>query len=466
MQDAISINPSRLEFSLRLMDVGVLIAAGELSGALQFAGGLREAAPIHAILLYFCSALAAYVFLRLDVYVSWRGRAMPQLLLRLALSWALVLLVGIVLSFLIHQAGALSRLWVCYWFAFGLVMLVLSRAIAYSVLNSLRRMGVNCKNVVIIGYGATGRELHQRAARQAWCGYEVRAVQADAEHALDDAAIARIARLADIPQFVAANKIHEIWITLPMSASAQLGELPYLLRNALVDIRWIPDTLSMQILSSRMVDFLGFPAVELNRPNSSGLNGLVKDVFDRLFAAVALLALAPLFALLAIAIKFTSAGPVFFRQERLGLNGKPFKVYKFRTMKVHQEHGTLTQARRDDPRLSPIGHFLRRSSIDELPQFINVLLGDMSVVGPRPHALQHNEMYKDLLELYMLRHRVKPGITGWAQMHGFRGETDTVDKMAKRVKCDLYYIRNWSLWMDLRIIAWTVLHGWSGSNAY
>ncbi|HEV2609943.1 MAG TPA: sugar transferase, partial [Noviherbaspirillum sp.] len=153
-------------------------------------------------------------------------------------------------------------------------------------------------------------------------------------------------------------------------------------------------------------------------------------------------------------------------QPRLGLNGKKFNVYKFRSMKMHQEHGVVKQATKDDPRITPIGAFLRRTSLDELPQFINVLLGDMSVVGPRPHALQHNEMYKDLLEMYMLRHRVKPGITGWAQIHGHRGETDTVDKMAKRVQFDLHYIQNWSLWMDIRIIIWTAFKGWTGKNAY
>jgi putative colanic acid biosysnthesis UDP-glucose lipid carrier transferase len=173
-----------------------------------------------------------------------------------------------------------------------------------------------------------------------------------------------------------------------------------------------------------------------------------------------------LFIVIAIAIKRSSPGPIFFRQPRLGLNGRQFNVYKFRTMKVHQEHHKVTQATKGDPRLTSIGGFLRRTSLDELPQFINVLLGDMSVVGPRPHALQHNEMYKDLLEMYMLRHRVKPGITGWAQIHGHRGETDTVDKMAKRVQFDLHYIQNWSLWMDVRIIVWTAFKGWTGKNAY
>ncbi len=468
MQDAISRIPSRLELGMRLADLGAVLLAGELAARIHFHTALSAAAPIHTILLYFCSFIATLVFMRCDVYVSWRGRPMPELLLRLAVSWGLALLLGIVFSFLIHQVGALSRLWMSYWFAAGLVLLVLSRALAYSVLMAMRRKGLNNKNVVIVGYGAIGQEMHRRAKQQDWFGYEVKAVQAEAADFahLREAGIQRLPELVDVPLFAAANHIDEIWITLPISASVQLRNLQYLLRNALVDIRWVPDTLSMQILSSRMVDFLGFPAVELNRPISSGMNGVLKECFDRIFAAVALVLLAPLFVMISAAIKLSSPGPVFFVQPRLGLNGKKFHVYKFRSMKVHQEKQGLTQATQDDPRLFKLGQFLRRTSLDELPQFFNVLLGDMSVVGPRPHALQHNEMYKDLLELYMLRHRVKPGITGWAQIHGHRGETDTVDKMAARVKFDLYYIQHWSLLMDIRIIVWTALRGWTGKNAY
>jgi putative colanic acid biosynthesis UDP-glucose lipid carrier transferase len=220
------------------------------------------------------------------------------------------------------------------------------------------------------------------------------------------------------------------------------------------------------MLSHKMVDFLGFPAVDVNRPRSSGLNGLFKDIFDRAFALTALILLAPLFLVLAACIKYSSPGPIFFKQPRLGLNGKKFNVFKFRSMKVHQEFGTVKQATQNDPRITRIGQFIRRTSLDELPQFLNVLIGDMSVVGPRPHALQHNAMYQDLLELYMLRHRVKPGITGWAQIHGYRGETDTLDKMEKRVEFDLQYIQNWSFLMDLKIIFWTAFKGWTGNNAY
>ncbi len=467
MRDVISRHSSRLDLCVRLLDAMALLIAGALAGRLYFGHALIDAAPIHTMLLYLCAGLAFLLFRRVDLYQSRRGKSMADMLLRLAGAWSMALFIGVLFSFLIHQTGALSRLWLCYWFLLGLAMLMCFRALAYSVLNYLRKKGLNSKRVLIVGYGPIGREMHRRALQQNWCGYEVKAVQAeDPDPILDEAGVARVATPAAIASYVAAHAIDEIWITLPLSASARLCEVQLLLRNSLVDIRWVPDTLSMHILSNRMVDFLGFPAVELNRPRSRDVNGLIKDGFDRVFALAVLLALAPVFAVLAAAIKRASPGPVLFRQPRLGLDGKTFMVYKFRSMHVHHEPARVTQAKRDDPRAFALGRWMRRTSIDELPQFLNVLIGDMSVVGPRPHALQHNEQYKDLLESYMLRHRVKPGITGWAQIHGYRGETDTVDKMANRVKFDLHYIQHWSLWLDLHIIVWTALKGWTGKNAY
>ncbi|HZW12784.1 MAG TPA: undecaprenyl-phosphate glucose phosphotransferase [Noviherbaspirillum sp.] len=453
---------------MRLMDVLALEAAGTLASLIHFHVPLSETSPIHTVLLHFCSALAFLLFPQLEVYGSWRGRSKPDMFLRLGASWALVMLIGLFFSFLIHHVGNVSRLWMFYWYASGLTFLVLYRAAVFLVLQYLRTKGLNNKRVVIVGYGSTGQEMHRRALQQDWTGYDVKAVHADAAdmEKISDPSIVRINSLQEIHDFVVENHIHEVWVTLPLMASPKLQQLQYLLRNTFVDIRWVPDILGLQMLSNKMGNFLGFPIVDLNQPISSGLNGIVKDLFDRVFAIVALVLLLPLFVSIAVCIKVTSPGPVFFKQPRLGLNGRKFNVYKFRTMKVHEEHGKVTQATKDDPRITPIGRFLRRTSLDELPQFINVLFGDMSVVGPRPHALQHNEMYKDLLEMYMLRHRVKPGITGWAQIHGYRGETDTVDKMAARVRFDLHYIQNWSLWMDIRIILWTAFRGWTGKNAY
>ncbi len=468
MEQSISKNSSRLELALRLMDVLAIGFAGQLASQLHFNTSLAEASPIHAGLVYLCCALAFLLLPQFGLYRSWRGRSMAQMWGRVIVSWGMVLLIGLFFSFLIHHVGNISRLWAFYWYANGIALLMLSRMIVYSILYYLRKKGWNSKRVVIVGYGQTGREMHRRAAEQGWFGYEVAAVHAITEDAGSpiDPSIQKMETLEDIPDFVMLNRIDEIWLTLPISASAELQKLQYLLRNTLVDIRWVPDTLSMQILSRTMVDFMGFPAVDLNRPIASGLSGVAKDLFDKVFSLVALILMAPLFLVIAICIKWSSPGPVFFRQPRHGLNGKKFNVYKFRSMKVHQEQGTVTQATQNDPRITRVGQFLRRTSLDELPQFFNVLIGDMSVVGPRPHALQHNDMYKDRVELYMLRHRVKPGITGWAQIHGYRGETDTEEKMVKRVQFDLYYIRNWSLWMDLRIIVWTAFRGWTGNNAY
>ncbi len=453
---------------MRLMDVLVLELAGGLASLIHFHIPLSETPPIHTVLLHFCSALAFLLFPKFELYGSWRGRSMPDMFVRLAASWGAVLLIGLFFSFLIHHVGNVSRLWMFYWYASGVTFLVLFRSAVYFGLRFLRTKGLNNKRVIIVGYGNTGQAMHRRALQQDWAGYDVKAVHAAPEDAgkILDPSIARIESLNEIHDYVVANHIHEIWITLPLMASSKLQELQYLLRNSLVDIRWVPDILGLQMLSNKTSNFLGLPVVDLNQPISSGMNGIIKDIFDRTFAIAALILLLPLFLVIAIGIKRSSPGPVFFKQPRLGLNGRQFNVYKFRTMKVHQENNTVTQATKNDPRITPIGGFLRRTSLDELPQFINVLLGDMSVVGPRPHALQHNEMYKDLLEMYMLRHRVKPGITGWAQIHGYRGETDTVDKMAARVQFDLHYIQHWSLWMDIRIIAWTALKGWTGKNAY
>jgi putative colanic acid biosynthesis UDP-glucose lipid carrier transferase len=192
-----------------------------------------------------------------------------------------------------------------------------------------------------------------------------------------------------------------------------------------------------------------------------------KEIFDRTFAAFALAVLLPLMIAIAIAVKRSSPGPVFFRQTRRGRGGRKFRIYKFRTMRQHREpSGQVTQARKGDPRVTRLGAFLRRTSLDELPQFINVLKGEMSVVGPRPHATEHDKIYRNLVVNYMERYSIKPGITGWAQVNGFRGETDGVEKMSGRVELDLYYIRNRTLWLDLKIVMLTVLKGLGGANAY
>jgi putative colanic acid biosynthesis UDP-glucose lipid carrier transferase len=468
MHDLIRKNSTTLELLMRAVDVIILLLAGELASVIHFNTALEQTSQIHTTLLYFCSLLAFVVFERMDIYRSWRGRQPVRMLGDIAVSWGLTLMMGLFFSFLIHRVGAVSRLWLFYWFISGTICIVGVRWLVYSVLRQLRQNGLNSKKVVIVGYGAVGREMHRRAKTQNWYGYDVVAIYPEQEGDGDATMNATkiLSNLDQLQSFVDTHHIDEIWIALSNYASIQPQQLQYLLRNSFADIRWIPDTFSIRMLSYDIGEFLGFPTVDLNRPIATGLNRIGKDIFDKLFAAVVLILLSPLFIAIAICIKRSSPGPIFFRQFRHGLNGKLFSVYKFRTMKLHTENQELRQATINDDRITSLGKFMRRTSLDELPQFINVLLGDMSIVGPRPHAHQHNDLYKDQIDLYMLRHRVKPGITGWAQIHGLRGETDTLSKMKERVQFDLYYIRNWSFWMDLRIILWTALKGWTGKNAY
>ncbi len=466
MHDLIERNSPRLEYLVRAGDVLILYAAGSWSALLCSPAGLASLSSVHTAVLYFCCALSVAIFPRFDLYASWRGRSLLLMSGQAALALTVVLSVGVLFAFLIRQLGELSRLWMMLWYLMAVTAVILSRVLLYSLLSGLRESGLNSKRVIIIGYGRTGRELHRRALAQQWTGYQIVATYDSEGSAPLDTRIDTLCCLRDLPDAVIRHSAHEVWITLPLAQSPQLQQLQSLLSNTLVDVRWVPDVTAIRILSHRTVEFLGMPVVDLNHAASNGLRGLAKDLFDRLFAAAVLLALSPLLIAIAIAIKWTSPGPIFFSQPRLGLNGCRFSVLKFRSMRVHQEHGRVTQATRDDPRITPLGRFLRRTSLDELPQFINVLMGDMSVVGPRPHALVHNDLYKNKLAMYMQRHRVKPGITGWAQINGYRGETDTDEKMARRIQLDLYYIRHWSFWMDLKIIAWTAVKGWTHKNAY
>jgi Undecaprenyl-phosphate glucose phosphotransferase len=261
--------------------------------------------------------------------------------------------------------------------------------------------------------------------------------------------------------------VDEVWIAYTLEGRAQLTSALEQLNQCTAAIRIVPDLLSVELSNAVPSEVAGVSMLDLNRTPITGLNRVVKDVEDRLLAALALVLMTPFMVLIAIGIKVSSPGPVFFRQRRHGLRGEGFEILKFRTMHLHREEdGQVTQARRDDERVFGFGRFLRRSSLDELPQLLNVLSGQMSLVGPRPHAEAHNRYYQTIIERYMWRHAVKPGITGWAQVHGLRGETESVEKMEQRLEYDLYYIQNWSIWLDLEILALTLFRGILNPNAY
>ncbi|MEN8426840.1 undecaprenyl-phosphate glucose phosphotransferase [Acinetobacter schindleri] len=272
--------------------------------------------------------------------------------------------------------------------------------------------------------------------------------------------------LEDVIEFVKQGDVSKIYIVIDKKNLEQTEILLELMADTTCSTIIVPELFSYNLLYSRVEDINGTPIIPLFDTRINGINTLLKRIEDICVATIILIMISPLMIIIAMAIKLTSKGPVFFRQSRYGLNGKPIKVFKFRTMRVMENGSEVKQAIKDDPRVTKIGKILRRTSLDELPQFFNVILGNMSVVGPRPHAVAHNEEYRKLITGYMLRHKVKPGITGLAQIRGWRGETDTLDKMEKRIDCDLEYIRSWSLTLDIKIIFLTIFKGFIHKSAY
>jgi putative colanic acid biosynthesis UDP-glucose lipid carrier transferase len=321
---------------------------------------------------------------------------------------------------------------------------------------------------LVIGGGALGARIAEAILARAPYGHDlVGHVEDRHPDRCDQRTHARLlGRLDDLPALLREHHIREAYITFALSSQPRIRQMVAVLRDAAVSIYLVPDVFSVNVIQGRMRNMGGVPVVSLLESPFVGLNGLVKRLTDLVLASLILVLIAPALLLVAIGVKLSSPGPVLFRQRRNGLDGDEIVVYKFRSMRVMENGPQVTQATRGDPRVTPFGAFLRRTSLDELPQFINVLQGRMSIVGPRPHAVAHNEQYRPIIRSYMVRHKVKPGITGWAQVNGCRGETDVVEKMAARVHYDLDYLRNWSLGLDLRIIARTVRQMFFDRSAY
>ena len=275
-----------------------------------------------------------------------------------------------------------------------------------------------------------------------------------------------LGKLENLPRFVNENKVPLIYLSLPMTTQPRIMSLLDKLRDTTASIYFVPDIFVTDLIQGRLNMISGLPVVAVCESPFTGLNGMIKRFSDIVLSLVILMLISPVLLAIAVGVKLSSPGPVIFKQRRYGLDGKEITVYKFRSMSVCEDGDRIQQARKDDNRITPLGAILRKTSLDELPQFINVLQGRMSVVGPRPHAVAHNEEYRQLIKGYMVRHKVKPGITGWAQINGYRGETDVLDKMKKRIDYDLDYLRNWSLRLDLYIVAKTVLVVLKDKQAY
>ncbi len=464
---------STLALVTRLVDLVSVLLGGILAYAIRF-DGFQSGLSIpdnYRLVLVLGTLLGAVIFPFFGIYRSWRGRGWLQQLQILSFAWLSVVMALIVIGVAFKANLEYSRQWFFLWAALSLVLIIVSRFLLGQVLRVLRARGGNQKRIVILGAGRLGRSVAHKIKEANWTGLNVEYFLDDAEHLLntlvDEIPVrGNVGRIIDA---IGENKprIDEVWIALPLRAESRVKEVLHALRHSTVTIRFIPDIFSFRLLNHSVTEIAGIPILDLNATPMVGINRLVKAVEDRILGLLILTLISPLLAIIAIGVKFSSPGPIIFKQRRHGWDGKTINVYKFRTMYMHQEDdGKITQACKNDQRITKFGAFLRQTSLDELPQFFNVLQGKMSIVGPRPHALAHNEEYKDQIDAYMQRHKVKPGITGWAQINGCRGETDTLEKMKKRVEYDHYYIENWSLWFDLKIIFLTMSRGFTHQNAY
>lgn len=415
--------------------------------------------------MFTTSLLILTIFPFFRIYRAFRGASLWTELQGLISAWAAVWAILAVLFFSTKTGAAFSRVWLGASALSSLAVLVMSRVMLRWVLRRVRERGFNQRYIIVAGAGALGEEVVRRLRGETWAGLQVVALFDD-KKALHGTVIEGVpvrGGLEGVREFVDEARIDQVWITLPLRAEQRVKDLLQSLSDTTVELRFIPDIFGFQLLNHSLTEVAGLPVVNVTESPMQGANRILKALLDFVVAAVVLIVLSPLMLLIAVAVKVSSPGPALYTQRRVTWNGAEFNILKFRTMPVGAESDSgPVWARPDEDRATPIGKFLRRWSLDELPQFINVLRGEMSVVGPRPERPEFIEQFRHQIPGYMQKHLVKAGITGWAQVNDLRGNSD----LTARIEYDLFYIDNWSIWFDLRIILLTMWQVLKSRNAY
>jgi len=400
------------------------------------------------------------------VYRPNRYTTLTQTSVAILTTWSVCVAMSLSIAFFFKVSEDYSRVVLGAWFAVTPFVLIFWRFTCRH-LNRFLRPHHNKEKSIIIGATRAGLQLagglKQYKEREELVGF------------YDDRKLDRIGTVLPAPlcgcvedALLLAKKhsVENVYIALPMEATKRIKHILNAFADANARVHVVPDFFTFDLMQSRLRSVGEMVTVSVYDTPFYGFTTVIKRLEDVFIGSIILLLISPVLIAVGLGVKLSSPGPVIFKQERYGLDGRPIKVWKFRSMRVMDNGAVVKQATKNDPRVTKFGAFIRRTSLDELPQFINVITGQMSIVGPRPHAVAHNEEYRCLIDKYMLRHHVKPGITGWAQINGYRGETDTLDKMEKRVEYDLIYIQSWSLWLDLKIIFLTVFKGFIGKTAY
>lgn len=468
-----SLSPVMVEGLVRLLDL-VVVA---MTGAVIFALYVLPAAVAHEPYYFVLPALpvtTVAMFQALHLYHVGAMRSFAPQSLRLVAGWTGIFMMALAAMFFLKMGEAVSRVWLASWYASGLVLILSSRVGISLVLRALSRSGRLERRTAIVGGGQAGEELIRALEAQHESGLRIVGVFDDRNDDRTPDTVAGYPKLGtvdDLVEFARRTHLDLVIFTLPISAEQRLLAMLRKLWVLPIDIR-LSAHMSKLRFRPHSYSYIGaVPVLDVFDKPIADWDMVVKLVFDRVVGALALLALSPVMLLTAIAVKLDSKGPVLFRQKRYGFNNELIEVFKFRSMYVDQSDANAAKlVTKGDPRVTRVGRFIRKTSLDELPQLFNVVFaGNLSLVGPRPHAVQakaENQLYDEVVDGYFARHKVKPGITGWAQINGWRGETDTQEKIQRRVEHDLYYIENWSVFFDLYILAMTPISLMKTENAY
>ena len=462
---------SFLNLILRLIDLAVVLICGVLSYYYSAAYETYTAAGVHGLpehyikVILFAVILVVLLFPLFNIYRVWRGSSTLTEIKQMTMAWLMAGLLLAGLAFATKSGADYSRSWMGFWFVSTWVTLVGSRVLLRIVLSWMRSSGFNHRHIVIVGTGEQAIVVADRLRRSTWFGLEISALFGTHTVKLpswlqDKRMISDVSELRD---YVDDGGVDQVWISLPHSEEETIRNVISALDGSVAEIRYVPDIFEYQLMHHSLTEIAGVPVVNISYSAIHGMNKGVKAVEDFVLVMVLLMMASPVMLLIAAGVKFSSPGPVFYRQRRIGWNGVEFTMYKFRSMPVEaEEKSGPVWASKVDNRATRFGSFLRKTSLDELPQLFNVLQGKMSLIGPRPERPMFVEKYKDEIPHYMKKHLVKAGLTGWAQVHGWRGNTC----LHTRIEHDLYYIENWSLWLDIKIIIMTVFRGLVHKNAY
>ncbi len=439
--------------------------------------------PVLMIAILFCLVMCAerklsshYILLSILVFTlsfpgSWvNTKSISKDTLATFSQWFLIVAILLFFGYATSYLHIFSQQVILAWVLITPVTLVAAHWSISQYLSSQHYIAQVKKTAVIVGLNELGQQLKNRIETDTELAIELKGFFDDLSIQKSELSsssnIVLTGNIQQLADFVRLKAIDIIYITLPPSMHAQIMSLLDDLKDTTASIYFVPDFFMADLIQGRIDEIDGMPVVAVCETPFTGFNGFVKRASDIVIASVLLCLISPLLIVVALGVKLSSSGPILFNQRRYGLDGQEIIVYKFRSMTVAENGATVTQATLNDKRVTRFGQFIRKTSLDELPQFINVLQGRMSVVGPRPHAVTHNEMYRKLIKGYMIRHKVKPGITGWAQVNGFRGETKTVESMKARIDYDLDYLKKWSLSLDINIILKTITLVFKDSKAY